>query len=292
MAQITIDRTACSRCGKCVDVCTIVHVFEMSDESAVPVRADACWRCGHCVAVCPTDAIDHEAFPLEECPIVEPSGLPSRQELVGAFRMRRSQRAFHETPIDRELVRELVDLSRWAPSASNSQAVDWAAFDDPARIEELSHSVVSEIAHYVRLSKIPVVRWLLPLFTSRDTRRQLRKGHTLVERFQAAQNRGEDPIFYGAPVVLIGHCPSRKMFSRDDSVYAAYNIAMVAETFGLGTCQIGFFQLVAERSGRMLRRIGLPAGRTPQVALALGYPRNEFRRGLPRRNPNLTWNTR
>lgn len=292
MAQITVDRTACTRCGKCVDVCAIAHVFELSDESAVPVHADACWRCGHCVAVCPTDAIDHEAFPLEECPIVEPADQPSRQELVNAFRMRRSQRAFQQTPVDRELVRELVDLSRWAPTASNSQAVDWTAFDDPARIEELGRAVVGEISRYVRLSQMPVIRWLLPLFMSRSTRRQLRKGRTLVRRFQAAQNRGEDPIFYGAPVILIGHCPSNKMFSRDDAVYAAYNIALVAETFGLGTCQIGFFQLAAERSHRLLRQIGLPAGRTPQVALVLGYPRSEFRRGLPRRNPNLIWNTR
>ncbi len=292
MAQITIDRTACIRCGRCVDVCAIAHVFELSDESSVPIRAGACWNCGQCVAVCPTDAIDHEAFPLEECPIIEPSALPSRQELIAAFRMRRSHRAFQPMPVDREIVRDLIDLGRWAPTASNSQAVDWIAFDDPTRIEELGRGVVGEIARYVRLSRMPVVRWLLPLFLRKDTRRQLRKGHTLLERFEAAQQRGEDPIFYGAPVVLVGHCPSRKIFSRDDAVYAAYNIALVAETFGLGACQIGFFQLVAERSGRLLRRIGLPAGRTPQVALILGYPRHEFRRGIPRRSPNLIWNPR
>ena len=292
MAKITIDGTACIRCGRCVAVCAIAHVFELSDESSVPIRAENCWNCGQCIAVCPTDAIDHEAFPLEQCPIIEASEMPSRQDLVAAFRMRRSHRAFQRTPVDREIVRDLIDLARWAPTASNSQAVDWIAFDDPARIEELSRGVVSEVDRFVRLARMPIIRWVLPLLLNRDTRRQLQKSRPLLERFHAAQQRGEDPIFYNAPVVLVGHCPSKKNFARDDAVYAAYNLALIAETLGLGACQIGFFQLAVERSSRMLRNIGLPAGRSPQVALALGYPPHEFRRGVPRRSPNLNWNPR
>jgi nitroreductase len=75
-------------------------------------------------------------------------------------------------------------------------------------------------------------------------------------------------------------------------IYATYNIMLTAETMGLGTCQIGFFQIVVEKSSRMARLLGLPKERSPQVALVIGHPRHAFRRGLPRRSPNLTWNTR
>jgi len=292
MAKITVDAKACSRCGLCVDVCAIAHVFEMRDESAVPVNPDVCWNCGQCVAGCPTDAIDHDAFPPENLPLIEKKELPSREALVAGFRMRRSQRAFQDTPIDRDVIRDLVSLGRWAPTASNNQSVDWLAFDDPARIAELSRGTVDEMSRFVRLANNPLTRFILPLFVGRSASRQLRNASGLVKRLQRAHNSGEDPIFYHAPVVLIGHCPARNRFGRDDAVYAAYNMMLTAESFGLGTYQIGFFQIVAEKSGRLLKQIGLPKGRAPQIAIAIGYPRYSFRRGLPRRIPNLTWNSR
>lgn len=292
MAQITIDETACIRCGQCVDVCAITHVFELTDASSAAVRPEDCWNCGQCVAGCPTDAIDLDTFPLEDCPIIERPDLPSRDSLTAGFRIRRSQRAFQDVAVDREVIRELVSLGRWAPTASNSQSVDWIAFDDPARIDELSRGTVDEIVRFAGLARNPLIRIALPLFIGPGAGRQLRNASGLIDRLQSARNRGEDPVFYHAPIVLIGHCPSGNRFGRDDAVYATYNMMLAAETFGLGTCQIGFFQIVVEKSSRMLRRIGLPKGRRPQIAIAIGYPRHEFRRGLPRRSPNLTWNTR
>jgi len=244
------------------------------------------------VAGCPTDAIDHETFPLEDCPIIEKAERPTQDALVAGFRMRRSQRVFQESPIDREVIRDLVSLGRWAPTASNSQSVDWLAFDDPSRIDELSQGTVDEMSRFVRLAHNPLIRFVMPLIIGRSGTRQLRHASGLIERLQSARNRGDDPIFYRAPVVLIGHCPTRNRFGRDDAVFAAYNMMLVAESFGLATCQIGFFQIVVEKSGRLLKRLGLPNGRSPQIALVVGHPRHTFRRGVPRRSPNLTWNNR
>ena len=292
MPKITVDETACTRCGKCVDVCTFARVFELTNESSVAVAPERCWGCGQCVAGCPTDAIDHDTFPLEQCPLIDKSDLPGREALVASMRIRRSQRIFQDKTVDREVIRELVTLGRWAPTASNSQSVDWLAFDDPARIDELARGTVDEMARFVRLSQNALIRGLLPLFIGRQASSRLRGMSGLIERFQSARDQGHDPIFYHAPVVLIGHCPSGNPFGRDDVVYAAYNIMLAAETMGLGTCQIGFFQIVVEKSSRVARLLGLPKERAPQVALAVGHPRHTFRRGLPRRSPNLTWNTR
>jgi len=157
---------------------------------------------------------------------------------------------------------------------------------------ELSRGTVDEMSRFVRMANNPLIRFVLPLFIGRSASRQIRNASGLVERLQSTRNRGDDPIFYHAPVVLIGHCPSRNRFGRDDAVYAAYNMILTAESFGLATCQIGFFQLMAEKSSRLLRRIGLPKGRSPQIAIIVGYPRHTFRRGLPRRSPSLTWNSR
>ena len=81
-------------------------------------------------------------------------------------------------------------------------------------------------------------------------------------------------------------------FGRDNAIYATYNVMLAAQRSDLATCQIGFFQAVAARSGRLCREIGIPEGRVPQVAVALGYPLHTFRRVPPRRTPDLAWNPR
>jgi len=292
MATIQVDQRACIRCGACVDVCSIAGVFELTSDGSTAVRPDACWHCGQCVAVCPTDAIDHDGFPLEECPMIDERRLPTVEDLTMAFRARRSCRTFEDKPVPREVIRDLVTLGRWAPTASNRQSLDWIAYDDRERIGELTDNVISEFRRFARLADSPILRPFISLVIGRQAARQLQRAKDSLERLLRQREAGDDPIFYGAPVVLLGHCPSGSTFGRDDAIYATYNIMLAAERFGLGTCQIGFFQMAFEKSARLRRKVAVPEGRKPQVAIALGYASHSFRRVLPRRSPNLGWNPR
>jgi nitroreductase/NAD-dependent dihydropyrimidine dehydrogenase PreA subunit len=292
MAQITVDAQACVKCGGCVDVCIAARVYEMTDDGARAVRPDGCWACGQCIAVCPTDAIDHDVFPLEDCPILEADQLPSKASLTAAFRFRRSARTFLPKPVPREIVRELVSLGRWAPTASNNQALDWIAFDDRARIAELANGTVEGMARFVKLAGSPILRLFVQAAIGRESTNRLRTAAPMIKRMTDALANGIDPIFHHAPVVLIGHSQKGNLFGRDDAVYAMYNMMLACEPFGLGTCQIGFFQAVVSNAAKLRQMLALPAGRAPQVAFALGYPRQTYRRVPPRREPDLTWNPR
>lgn len=290
MAEIAVDRTACVKCGGCVAVCFAARVFEMTEDGAKAVRPEACWACGQCIAICPTDAIDHDRFPLEECPIIEPPQLPSKETLVSAFRYRRSVRAFQQKQVPRDVVRELASIARWAPTASNNQALDWIAFDDRARIAELANGTVEGMARFAKLARNPFVRPLLRLVLGREQAERLRGAGPAVQRMSDALANGIDPIFYRAPVVLVGHSQKGNQFGRDDAVYAMYNMMLACESFDLATCQIGFFQAVVSRAPKLRKLLALPPGRVPQVAFALGYPLRTFRRVPVRRVPDLTWN--
>lgn len=292
MAMISVDRKACIRCGACVDVCFSARVFELTEEGSSAVRPEECWLCGHCVAVCPTDAIDHDAFPLEDCPMLGESDVPTLETLTNAFRARRSHRTFEDRPVSREVIRDLVSLGRWAPSASNRQSLDWVAFDDRDRIAELSQAVISEMQRFLRWIGHPILRPFIALAIGRANMRRLRAEKASVERLIHQHSAGEDPIFFHAPVVLMGHAPANHPLARDDAIYATYNMMLAAERFGLGTCQIGIFQIVFEKSARLRRQFSVPEGRKVQVAVAVGYAAHTFRRALPRRSPNLTWNPR
>jgi len=292
MASISIDKTACIRCDACVDVCIAARVFELDEASSTVVRPELCWGCGQCVAVCPTDAIDHDTFPLEECPICDAMHLPSLDALTTAFRARRSCRTYEEKPVPREIVRELVSIGRWAPTATNSQIFDWLAFDDQARIDELSTATVDELTRVIRLARNPLLRPIVAASYGCQAAKQAKEAGELADQLTQRRARGEDPVLHSAPVFLVGHGMKGNRFGRDDAIFATYNLMLAAERHGLASCQIGFFQVVAERSSRLRRLVGIPEGRAPQVALVLGYPRHSFRRLLPRRVPNLSWNPR
>ncbi len=283
--EIAVDQTLCIQCGACIDLCTAAAVYQEEDPAQDPglrgetraVAPENCWLCGHCVAACPTDAISHSGFPLNECPEIDPAVLPSLAGLVTAFRERRSARVFSDRPVPREVVRDLVDLSRWVLSASNGQPVDWLAFDDADRIAALSAGTVEALAGRVR-----------ELRQADDASNDLQFAEDL-ERLAQSQAQGEDPIFYRAPVVLVAHVPVADDFGRDDAVYAAYNLMLAAERLGLGTCQIGYSQEALQRSTELRDSLGLPPDRRPEVELILGYPVHSFRRLIPRRQPELLW---
>jgi len=118
--------------------------------------------------------------------------------------------------------------------------------------------------------------------------RNRRIGDELLDRWA----KGRDPLFYNAPVVLIGHAKCRRPFARDDAIYSAYNLMLAADRQGLSSCQVGIFQAVVERSRKVRGMLALPEGREAQVILTLGQPLHRYRRLVPRRAPELTWNPR
>lgn len=289
MPVITIDRQRCTACGACVALCT-GRVFRAAPDGAEAVAPEECWLCGHCVAVCPVQAVRHSDYPLEECPLLEADRLPSLEALETILRARRSTRVFQDRRVPRGVVQQLVDLSRWAPSASNAQPVDWLALDDPARIAALSAQTVAVLAQTARLLRNPFIRFLLRLRAGAE---QARKGLESIPDFERLAQRhthGEDPIFFRAPVVLIAHVPRDDYFGREDATYASYNIMLAAQRMGLGTCHIGYFTFALSRSRQLGYMLGLPPRRRVAIAMVLGYPRHQFHRLPSRRRPALGWN--
>jgi nitroreductase len=92
-------------------------------------------------------------------------------------------------------------------------------------------------------------------------------------------------------VVLAGYCDAGSLCAREEATYAAYNITLLAERVGLGTCHIGSIQLLLEEFSQLQHGgLGIPGGKELQVILTLRYPAWKFRRLVPRRMPDIKWN--
>ena len=53
-----IDRTLCSGCGTCEEICP-GDIIAMSDERAEVVYSEECFHCGACLVDCPEGAISY-----------------------------------------------------------------------------------------------------------------------------------------------------------------------------------------------------------------------------------------
>jgi len=278
MPKITIDRNSCTQCGACADICYARDVFEMQENGPVVVHPEICRLCGHCVAVCPTDSINHEKIPLQDCPLIDPQQLPSMDVMVTALRARRSQRRYQDRTVPREMIRDLISHSRWIPTGYNRQFLDWIVLDDEQSITKLLQSALGEVRGSIEQGRD--ASKLLGGLSLEDM-------DHLIE--QAVQKKKR--FFYNAPVVLAGYCEKDAVCAREEATYAAYNITLTAERMGLGTCHMGSVHLMLEEFPHLQHHmLGIPEGKELQVLLTLGYPAWSFRRMVPRRLPNIKWN--
>lgn len=62
-------------------------------------------------------------------------------ELTEAIRKRRSVRQYREEPVSEELLRELLELACWAPSAENEQPWYFVALTRPEELEKLQETM-------------------------------------------------------------------------------------------------------------------------------------------------------
>lgn len=276
----------CIGCKACVDVCP-ARVFVGAD-GVRAARPGGCILCGHCVAVCPVDAVEHGGFDGQEFPPIPADARPDVDALVGFLRSRRSVREFRQKEVPREVLERLLDVARYAPTASNAQDVRFLVITDRQRMMALSRRITRWLPVLEKLARLPgVLAW-----ASRAWGRKRLEGYLAsVEGFRETIRTGGDPIFYSAPALIITHAHKKNAFGIENSAYATYHVVLAAHAMGLGTCMIGFLT-TASRYDPVVRRLaGIPKGHRMTTALVVGYPVHRYRCLVPRRQPRVAWDS-
>lgn len=74
-------------------------------------------------------------------------------DAVTMIKERRSVRKFKQEKVDRETMREIIDISRWAPSWANFQVARYTLVDDEATIAKLATDGVQGFVYNVNTLK-------------------------------------------------------------------------------------------------------------------------------------------
>ena len=189
--------------------------------------------------------------------------------IIDAIKERRSIRKYSPRPVSTEILSEILEAARWAPSAHNAQPWRFIVLIDTSLKQELSEAMANA--------------WTADMTedgTPSETRENTSKAS--VERFTRA------PVLIVACLTMkdmIKYADeSRQKSERDLAVQslgaAIQNMLLVAHSKNLGACWFCAPIFCKDTVRKVLK---IPEDAEPQALIALGYPSEKPR--APYRKP-------
>jgi len=273
MGLLIIDQEKCKKDGICTKECPMAIIRLQEPEGypeLIPGAEPFCIQCGHCVAVCPHGALSHAQVPVENCPPIDKDFSISEEQAVQFLRSRRSIRFFKDRPVEKERIQELIEVARYAPTASNAQVVEWLVFTDRAKIKKLAGLAVDWMRSVLQINPLPAQATYLPMIVG-------------------AWDAGYDVVLREAPALIVASAPKSDLNGLVDVTLALSYLELAAVAKGLGTCWAGLVQGAILSSQPLKNALGLPEGHTHHYPMMLGYPKPKYFRLPERRVPKITW---
>jgi ferredoxin len=292
-AEITIDTTKCTGCGKCVSVCKDFSIcLENGKLRVSDTPAFGCIGCGHCMAICPSDAIKiygRELSPddLFDLPPVE--DIAKYEQLLALFQRRRSIREFQEKEIAPDVVEKILDAARTSPMGLPPSDVNVLVLGTKEKTREFA----VDFCEYLMGLRWFVSKWFLTFMRpfwgkSND---ELFKGFVrpLFNVFIKNINEGVNLVTYDAPLTIYFY--GSAYTDPADPIVAATAAMYAAESLGLGTCMLGGIHPLIQngkRAKNFREQHGIKYPSREGLFVVFGYPSVKYRKGIKRTFASVT----
>jgi len=223
-------------------------------------------------------------------------------ELVEAVRSRRSIRAFTPTPVSREILTDILDLARLAPSATNCQPWEFIVLIGESLLKAKQVNIDqaqsgAEVAP--DFQTLPPNYLVSPYVDRQNTLARTMFNSMGIERSDR-EKRAEWQLkgkrFFDAPAAILV-CANDDILSQAHQIplidigLVTQTIALTALEYGLGTCiqqDTIFFPKALKGT------LNIPESKRLIVAIAIGYPDwdhpvNQFSRDRETLENLVTW---
>ena len=273
MSLLNIDENKCKQDGLCVRDCPTA-IIRLKDKDSypemVPGGEQFCLTCGHCVAVCPHAAMSHKLVPAEDCPPVQKELAINEGQAVQFLRSRRSIRLFKDEPVEKEKIQKLIEIARYAPTASNNQLVEWQVFNDRDTIREFAKLAAD---------------WARALLEKDPQAAKM----PYLPGIVAAWDAGYDAVLRGAPALVVASAPREDLNGTVNLTLALSYLELAAPGMELGACWAGLLKGALLAWPPLKKAIALPENHTHFYPMMLGYPKADYFRLPERKPPKITW---
>ncbi len=192
-------------------------------------------------------------------------------DAMNALLTRRSTRRMKADQPSRELLEEVIEAGRAAPSGGNNQTTHFLVITNRKTLTELA---------------VIVERGFAAMEVGPDAYASLR--HSV-----SAAKKGGYVFHYGAPVLIVTANKKDYGNAMADSACALENMMIAANALDLGTCWINQLHWLDEDPAvrEYLENLGLRPDETVTAGLILGYGADDLpvREPLPRTGNPVTW---
>jgi len=155
--------------------------------------------------------------------------------------------------VEKEIIKKLIEIARYAPTGSNSQMVEWTVFTDKIQIKELSRLTVDWMRSVLQKDPKPAYAPYLPMIV-------------------ATWDAGYDIVLRNAPAMVVASAPKQDPNGLVDVTLALSYLELAATSKGLGTCWAGLVQGAMLSSPQMKKRNGDPRRPPPSLSDDVGVP--------------------
>jgi nitroreductase len=248
-------------------------IIEKATDSMFPTisidNENNCLRCGHCESFCPREALVVDIVPEEKIKFSQKDSSVDAYNLSLYMKKRRSIRHFSSQPVEKDLIKKVIDIARYAASGGNQQPVKWLVINKASEIRQIA-SLTIDWMRSIQNTSHPMAPYTSEIISKWDN--------------------GVDEICYNAPHLLFAHIPKTEWpVDPTDAIIAMTHFDIAAPSYGIGTCWAGFIKLALDDFKPLQEALAIPEGRVAVCPMMFGYPKYKAI-SIPRRNPaDIIW---
>jgi len=179
-------------------------------------------------------------------------------QIMVNIKSRRSRRDFLDRTIPDEIIKEIIEIGCYAPSALNKQPWKFIVITNKDCIKRLS-AIVKGIA--TNITKfLPILKLFKPALGDPQA----------VSAIKKTISSDTDTVFHNAPLLILIVSDKKEPYAGKDCALASQNMMLYANSIGISTCYIGRADFLG--MSRVAKDIiGLPPNHTIQSAIVFGY---------------------
>jgi ferredoxin len=284
-----IDKSICSKCGRCVVGCDM-GIVEMGDAGAefIPMEVDRCVKCGHCIASCPEGAIKIDG--LDSWSFPDPSdSCATYGQLQKLMDCRRSIRKFTDEGVESEKLEKILDAISTTPVSCGGNPPPVTIINGREKLDAMVEPMMKFYKDFYKGMTSTFGRIFFRLMMGK-------KAFVAVQEFipimkmliNHYDSTGEDSLMWGAPTLLLFHAPKGDVGLEFDPTICCTYAMLAAHSQGLGTAMLGVIAPYVNEKKGVKKSLGIPEGNVVKLSLIVGHPKLKFSKGI-RRKVSLNW---
>ncbi len=168
---------------------------------------------------------------------------------------RRAVRKFKDKSVQKEIIEQLIDAGRMAPSAINMQPWKFYVLTKKEDIHEFSIETAKAAAKGVLKSGIKNI--------VKTVSNAIHLSHGIDF------HKATDPIFHGAPIVIFITSSKDDEWAALDIGMCSQNMMLAAKSMGLESCPVGLGKFVEQT--KLYSKLNIPESEHVNIAIIIGY---------------------